>query len=68
MKLNPLHSNISVLILLTVPCKLNGTSKVNLFNGAPLLGVISFHCMTLKQLAASHSKGSKSLRLVHLLT
>ena len=55
MKLNPLHSNISVLILLTVPCKLNSTGKMNLFNGAPLLVVISFHCMTLKQLAASHS-------------
>ena len=55
MKLNPLYSNISVLILLTVPCKLNSTGKMNLFNGAPLLVVISFHCMTLKQLAASHS-------------
>ena len=38
MKLNPLHSSISVLILLTVPCKLNGTGKVNLFNGAPPIG------------------------------
>ena len=55
MKLNPLHAKISVLILLTVPCKLNRTGKVNLFNRAPLLGVISFHCMSLKQLAASHS-------------
>ena len=42
MKLNPLHANMSVLILLTVPCKLNGTGKVNLFKGAPLLGVIRF--------------------------
>ena len=59
MKLNPLHPNINVLILLTIPCKLNGTGKVNLFNGAPLLGVISFHCMTLKQLAAITLRGQK---------
>ena len=55
MKFNPLHPNIGVLILHAVPRKLNGTGKVNLFNRAPLLGVISFHCMTLKQLAASRS-------------